>query len=314
MKKAFVNFKPIFLIGILWGMSLVSFGATFPLPDGSNNHLVGEPRVEALKENQSLDVFARSHDIGYYEILEANPRVNPLRPRPGMQLVVPSQYILPDAPREAVVINLAELRMYFYPKEGNEVVTQPIGIGRPGWDTPVGVTAIKDMREHPYWRAPASVKEDMARRGIIIPDLTPPGPDNPLGDYAMRLNLTGYVVHGTNVALGAGRRVSAGCIRMDPPDIEYLFKHVEVGTPVHIVNQPFKAGWLNNQLYLEAHRPLVEQRKLYNGQYRAAVKEVITKATQGRKVDVDWPAVEKIVKAQSGVPGVIGGEAAKGAA
>jgi L,D-transpeptidase ErfK/SrfK len=305
LKQVSASFKSIFLAGLLWGITLVSFGSVFTLPDESN-HVVGEPTIKTLKEGQSLDVFARAYDIGYYEILEANPRVNPLRPRPGMRLVVPSQYILPDAPREGVVINLAELRLYFYPKDRNDVVTQPVGIGRPGWETPVGVTAIQDRREHPSWHAPASIKEDMARRGIIIPDVIPPGPNNPLGNYAMRLNLTGYVIHGTNVPLGAGRRVSAGCIRMDPPDIEYLFKHVEVGTPVYIVNQPFKAGWLGNKLYLEAHRPLVEQRKLYNGEYTAMVKEVIAKAIQGQNVQFDWSAVEKIVKVQSGIPGVIG--------
>ena len=286
-----------------------AFALVYDLPTNGND-IVGSNQYANVKMGDSLSSFAQRNDAGYYELLEANPRMNPMHLTSGMRLLIPHQFILPDAPREGIVINLAELRLYYYQPGTNTVLVYPIGIGRPGsngsWGTPVGQLTVIRKKENPDWHPPQAVIDDMAKRGIALPPVIPAGPDNPLGNYMMRLSNWSYLIHGTNRPEGVGRRTSAGCIRMYPEDVEALFAIVPIGTKVTIVDQPFKAGWLNNQFYFEAHVPLREQRLAYAGHYDDLWNEAIKNATANRAANVDWNIVHMLVKKQTGVPQVIG--------
>lgn len=234
----------------------------YPLPDSGN--MVGEVyRVQAEYEDTLVDI-ARDHNVGYEEIIRANPDVSIWVPGEGTEVVIPGQHILPDAERSGIVINLAELRLYYYPEpaEGEvaHVETYPIGIGRDGYNTPLGTTETTMRLKDPAWYPPESMREEAAAEGEPPPDVVPPGPDNPLGEYAILLDIPGYLIHGTNQPDGIGMRASRGCIRMYPEDIESIFGRVPEGTRVNIIDAPIKLGFDDQGApYLQAFAALDEQ-------------------------------------------------------
>jgi len=289
-------------------LPLGSMASTFPLPPG-DNAAVGQVKQIRLKPGDSLANIARANDIGYYELLEANPKLNPIRLVNGTPLVIPTQYLLPNAPRQGIVINLAELRLYYYPAGQNVVVTKPISIGRQGWNTPEGTFKVVEKIDHPSWYVPKSIAAEMANQGVILPAVVPPGPDNPLGNYAMRLSLPNYLIHGTVDPTSIGRRVSSGCVRMYPEDIESLFNMVPVGTPVQIVNQPYKVGLVNNQVAMESHQPLSEMRaQLGNMPAHTLWVNAVNQfaAQQAVPLTINWQDVSKTAQAETGIPMVVG--------
>ncbi|MBK6740467.1 MAG: L,D-transpeptidase family protein [Haliea sp.] len=247
------------LIPLLFSTSV--FAATFDLPSEHFDVIGAVTVVQTTYEDTLLDI-ARRKSIGQDQMERANPNVDRWLPGEGTQVVVPSHYILPRAPRQGLVLNLPEMRMYYFPpkKPGQpaQVQTYPIGIGRMDWATPLGVAKITGKVKDPTWTPPESIRREHAAKGDPLPAVVPAGPDNPLGRYAMRLSIPGYLIHSTNKPLGVGMRVSHGCIRMLPDDIERLFPQLPVGTPVNIVNQPVKAGWHGGKLYIEVHPPLEE--------------------------------------------------------
>ncbi|MBF8223101.1 L,D-transpeptidase family protein [Halomonas sp. 328] len=226
----------------------------YPLPERGS--LIGEPFTVTATHEQTLLDIAREHAVGYEEIRNANPDVSLWLPGEGTEVVIPAQHLLPDAPREGLVINIAELRLYYYPEvsegETPRVETYPIGIGREGYDTPLGTTQTTMKLQDPAWYPPRSMREEAAARGEPAPAVVPPGPDNPLGRHAILLDIPGYLIHGTNQPDGIGMRASRGCIRMFPEDIEALFRRVPVGIDVHIIDQPFKAAWQDGTLYAQS--------------------------------------------------------------
>jgi L,D-transpeptidase ErfK/SrfK len=235
-------------------------GATFALPTPGVD-VVGEMGTVTVAEGETLLDIARAHDLGYNEISAANPGLDPWLPAPGSTVFLPTRYVLPAAPRRGIIVNLAEMRLYYYPETGGAervVMTFPIGIGQEGWTTPLGITRIVGKIKDPSWTVPASIREEHDRLGDPLPGVVPPGPDNPLGAYAMRLGMTSYLIHGTNKPYGIGRRTSHGCIRLYPEDIETLFQQVPVATPVWVIDQPYKLGRDHGKLLLEAHAPIVE--------------------------------------------------------
>ncbi|WP_327050291.1 L,D-transpeptidase family protein [Halomonas salina] len=272
----------------------------YPLPEGSD--LIGQDyTVEAGAEETLLDL-AREHNLGYEEIRRANPDLSVWMPGEDTEVVIPAQRLLPPVPREGIVINLAELRLYYYPEveEGEvpRVETYPIGIGREGFDTPLGKTETTMRIENPAWYPPESVRQEAAARGEQAPAVVPPGPDNPLGDYAILLGFDGYLIHGTNRPDGIGMRASRGCIRLFPEDIESLFARVPVGTPVHIINRPIKAGWHEGAPYVQAYRPLEAQE---NGM--AQLLEALTLLSQsaaGESMALDYRQLRGVLDAADG--------------
>jgi L,D-transpeptidase ErfK/SrfK len=277
---------------------------TFPLPP-SDVGLVGEiVVVRALAKDTLLDV-ARRHDIGQEEIVRANPDVDRWLPGAGTQVTLPSRFILPPGPRRGLVLNAPEMRLYFYPAPAPglpaEVQTYPVSIGRMGWATPLRETKLVAKELDPAWRPPESIRREHAAEGDPLPAVVPPGPDNPLGRHALRLGIPGYLIHSTNKAFGVGMRVSHGCIRMLPEDIEWLFPQVPVGTPVRIVNQPAKVGWYGDTLYLEMHPPLDEDQAGRDALVEN-VWEMIREAQVGRFVILNERAIDEAIAGQSGMP------------
>ncbi|MGK4474291.1 L,D-transpeptidase family protein [Aeromonas molluscorum] len=248
------------LTSLLLGLAVTSLPALaleYPLP-AANSRLVGENEQYVVPEGKgTLEDIAANYQLGLTNLLEANPGVDPFLPLPGSSLVIPHQLILPDAPREGIVINVAEMRLYYYPKGQKVVEVLPIGIGQLGTDTPENwVTSIQRKRANPTWTPTAKVHKEYAARGETLPAVWPAGPDNPMGLYALYIgNL--YAIHGTNANFGIGLRVSHGCVRLRNDDIEYLFKKIPVGTRVQFVNQPVKASVEpDGTRYLEVHQPL----------------------------------------------------------
>src|SRR5688572_16962709 len=224
--------------------------------DPDRDDVVGIVQITTAGEEDTLSDIARRFDVGYEEIVRANPGVDPWVPGAGRQIVVPSRFVLPDAPREGMVINVAAMRLFYYPprKDGEPqiVYTHPIGIGKVGWATPQGATKVVRRQFEPTWRPTASIIEEHRKNGEELPPMVGPGPDNPLGRHALYLGWPTYLIHGTNKPYGVGLRSSHGCIRLYPEDIAVLFETVPVGTRVRVVNQPFVFGWDAEQLHLQA--------------------------------------------------------------
>ena len=223
--------------------------ATYSL-NGSG--VVGEPLTYKTKPGESLIEIARAFDLGYTEIMEANPALDPFVPGADEAVKIPLARVLPDIPtHEGIVINVSEMRLYYFLRAGGalSVHTYPIGIGSEGWDTPTGSYTIIEKEVRPSWHVPESIRKERPE----LPKVIPPGPDNPLGTHALRLSIGDVLIHGTNKPWGVGRRVSHGCIRLYPEDIPKLFSEAPVGVKVVIVRQPVKVGLNNGRVFLEAH-------------------------------------------------------------
>ncbi len=276
----------------------------FPLPS-SDNDVIGEVKVVHAQREETLLDIARAHSLGYDEMVHANPGVDRWAPGEKTPIVLPTRYILPDTPREGIVLNIAEMRVYYYPAAsagGERVVhTYPVSIGRMDWKTPMGLTKVIAKDVDPAWRPPASIKAEHAAEGDILPDVVPGGPDNPLGRFAMRLGVPGYLIHGTNKPFGIGMRVTHGCVRMYPEDIEHLFGMVPIGTPVRLIDQPVKVGRLNGEWLVEAHEPLEEDNLPMKVTLEQANQAVIAKV--GAEMSgVNPRALQAAVETVSGMP------------
>jgi len=272
-------------------------------------------KTRATKEDTLTDI-ARRFNVGYEEIVRANPGVDPWLPGENREIVIPSQFILPNAPREGIVINAAAMRLFYYPKvkkgEVQVVHTYPIGIGKVGWKTPEGATKVVRRTKDPTWRPTASIiKEHLEERGEKLERVIGPGPDNPLGRFAFYLGWPSYMIHGTNKPAGVGLRSSHGCIRLYPEDIAQLFEMAPIGTQVRVVNQPFLFGWHDGALHIQAFDVLEDdprdwkkaQAKLLN----KAMAERIQQELKTRKEKIDWDAVSKLSHDPRGIPVSVSG-------
>lgn len=282
--------------------------AMYDLP-GEGNDVIGEVSAITAVEQDTLVELGRQYNLGYREMRLVNPDVDPWLPGAGTRIVLPTQYVLPDAPRKGIVLNLAEMRLYYFPPKGSEfagkVVTYPLGIGREGWSTPLGTTHITHSKADPTWTPPASIKKEHAEKGDPLPDVVPAGPDNPLGKHALYLGFPSYLIHGTNKPGGIGLRVSHGCIRLYPEDIAALFAMVEAGTPVRIIDQPYKTGWLDGTLYLEAHPPDAEGAKPVTS-HTPVIRQIVAATKAQPDFPVDWLRAQQIGDDARGIPAPIG--------
>lgn len=277
---------------------------TYPLPtDGSR--LVGENQVVTIPDGNTLPLedFAAQYQMGLSNMLEANPGVDPYLPKGGTILNIPQQLILPDTPHEGIVINSAEMRLYYYPKGTNTVIVLPIGIGQLGKDTPINwVTKVERKRANPTWTPTAKMHAEYAAAGEPLPPVVPAGPDNPMGLYALYIGRL-YAIHGTNANFGIGLRVSHGCVRLRNEDIKFLFENVPVGTRVQFVNEPVKATTEpDGSRYIEVHNPLSTSEDQINN--NELVPITLTKAVTivTSQSDVDQNVVEQAVQNRSGMP------------
>jgi L,D-transpeptidase ErfK/SrfK len=274
-------------------------GAELVLP--AEGDVVGELGVVVTRAQDTLLDIARLHGLGYNEIAAANPGIDPWVPGEATRVVVPTQFVLPPGPREGMVINLAQMRLFYFPPsqpdEPPRVITHPIGIGDDVAPTPVGATRIARKAEDPAWYPPDSIRKRRAKEGEILPAVVPPGPDNPLGSRALYLGLAGYLIHGTNRPWGIGMRVSNGCIRLYPEDIEALYTQVPVGTPVRIVHEPYLLGENNGVPVLQAFRPPDTARA--EDSYTPLMEELVRRYPRGA---IDLAKALRVAKEKRGVP------------
>ena len=307
------------------------YAEVFELPPEGYD-VIGSVSTITVRYEDTLVDIARRHGLGYYDVVRANPGVNVWVPGEGTEVVLPGRYVLPPGPRKGLVLNLAEYRMYYFPeaREGEPayVYTYPMSIGRMDWETPLGNTTITAMARNPAWYPPQSVRDEHAADGDPLPRIVKPGPENPLGTRALRLGLPGYLIHGTNRPAGVGMRVSHGCVRMFPEDIEFLFDKIRVNTSVRIINVPVKVGWDGEALVAEAHplleapQPLVAESVEQIEQLDADIElpapdpnskdplthvtEQFIAATAERAGRLDWDRVEELVQRSDGIPEAVG--------
>jgi len=279
----------------------------FELAEGQD--VVGVMQVTHASAEDTLSDIARRFNLGFDEIVRANPGVDPWLPGEGREIVLPTEFVLPNAPRDGLVINLPALRVFYFPKakkgEPQRVITHPIGIGKVGWATPEGSTRIVSKRKNPVWTPPVSVREEHRKNGDPLPRQVPPGPDNPLGAFAMNLGWPSYLIHGTNKPYGVGMRTSHGCIRFYPEDIALLFDQIPVRTPVHAVNQPLLMGWRDGALYMQA-LPIMEddpnpQSDGAEQILNAAISDAHWQKAKANGVAVDLLAVAQLAKERRGI-------------
>jgi L,D-transpeptidase ErfK/SrfK len=285
----------------------------FALAPGQD--VVGHLQIVKVLPHQTLSDIGRLFNVGFEEMTRANPNVDPWLPKPGTPVVVPTQYVLPDAPRRGIVVNLAAMRLFYYPphKHGQPqvVITHPVGIGRRGWKTPQGTTRVLWHEKNPVWHVPSSIRAEHAKEGAPLPKVVGPGPDNPLGDYALHLGWPGYLIHGTNKPVSVGLRVSHGCVHLFPEDIAQIFKMVPNGTEVRVVNEPYVFGWRDGRLYLQSFGPLKDDKRPWKKEPRSLVARMLTHAERRqlarRHEKIDWPRIVQLVATPAGVPVPVSG-------
>ncbi|AMX05596.1 murein transpeptidase [Enterobacter asburiae] len=233
----------------------------YPLPP-AGSRLIGQNQTYTIQEGDNkLQTIARRFNTAAQVILETNNTIAPVNPAPGTVITIPSQMLLPDTPREGIVVNLAELRLYYFPPGENIVQVFPLGIGQLGLETPVTTTRVSQKIPNPTWTPTPGIRARSLEQGIKLPPVVPAGPNNPLGRFALRLGVGNgeYLIHGTSAPDSVGLRVSSGCMRMNAPDIKALFEQVRVGTRVQIINEPVKFSVEpDGKRYIEVHRPLAQ--------------------------------------------------------
>jgi len=286
------------------------------LLESSEQRMVGELQlIETRHEDTFVDI-ARAYNLGFDELVDANPSVDPWLPGAGTQVLLPTRFVLPDAPHEGVVINLASKRLFYYLEPDADgaraVVTFPIGIGQMGTATPEGTTTVTSKGKDPVWFPPASIRREYAAEGNPLPAEVMPGPDNPLGSYVLILGMPSYLVHGTNRPAGVGMRVSHGCVRLFPENIQFLYQAVPVNTMVTIVNQPWLFVWEDQNLYLEAHQPLSDDDRNWHEMLPAMLQSRLADAPNGAGMVLPERLDQVIADAQgipvALLPGTMGAE------
>jgi L,D-transpeptidase ErfK/SrfK len=311
MRKALMKSERVLAVAALCCFCAVAAATEYTLPMAGDAVVLGREERVLTRYEDTLYEIAQRFSLGSEEIVRVNPGIDPWLPGAGKSVVIPGQRVLPPGPREGIVVNLPEHRLYYFPKpakgEPQRVLTYPVSIGKMDWRTPLGKTRVAQKRERPSWAPPESVRlEHIANGEPPLPAVVPPGPDNPLGDYAMNLALPGsYLIHGTNNPIAVGMAVTHGCIRMYPEDIEQLFPLVPVGTAVHLINEPLKIAWVDGQLLLEVHPPVDAQGQtvapdltLFEGLLETALGDAV--------VAIHWDLARTELAQARGMPVVVG--------
>lgn len=295
------------LVAFLLVLAKLATANEYVLPPSDIN-VVGKSFLVHAKDNETLLDIAREYGVGHNEIIQANPDVDRWYPGAGTPVVIPTRYILPDTPRKGLVLNLPEMRIYYYPRvrkgQPPKVITYPVGIGRMNWQTPLGKTYISEKKRNPTWTPPASIRAEHAAKGDILPAVVPAGPNNPLGTRALRLGLPSYLIHGTNKPYGVGMRVSHGCVRMRKEDIEALFELVPHRETVRIINQPLKIGRFGDALFMEFHSPLEEDNLSFSDNLNNALRLAHQKL-DFQVEGLSEATIEAVVQEESGLPVIV---------
>ena len=306
MKKIFLTICIIFLHFL---STTNTYASRYLIEESNRNTVIGSTKIIYADERDTLLDIARNHGFGYQDMKLANVNVDTWLPDDGQEVVLPSQFILPVASMDGIVLNVPEMRLYYYPPKEKgklqEVFTYPLGVGREGWSTPYIKTIIVEKKVNPNWYPPKSILKEHEEAGDPLPKIVKPGPENPLGNYAMRLGRRDYLIHGTNKPNGIGMRISHGCIRLYPEDIKELFSKVSLKTPVNIINQPYKIGVKNDVIYLEVHPFLDEDKEKYENNLTSVIALII-KISNNRKYQIDMQTAYGAIKNPTGLPIAVG--------
>ncbi len=306
MKKIFLTICIIFLHFL---STTNTYASRYLIEESNRNSVIGSTKIIYADERDTLLDIARNHGFGYQDMKLANVNVDTWLPDDGQEVVLPSQFILPVASMDGIVLNVPEMRLYYYPPKEKgklqEVFTYPLGVGREGWNTPYIKTIIVEKKVNPNWYPPKSILKEHEEAGDPLPKIVKPGPENPLGNYAMRLGRRDYLIHGTNKPNGIGMRISHGCIRLYPEDIKELFSKVSLKTPVNIINQPYKVGVKNDVIYLEVHPFLDEDKEKYENNLTSVIALII-KISNNRKYQIDMRTAYEAIKNPTGLPIAVG--------
>jgi L,D-transpeptidase ErfK/SrfK len=287
----------------LSALSTTTFARTFNMPT-ANESIIGEVQYTSVT-GDSVPTVAHRYNLGQNALIAANPGVVENGAIRSNSVTVPTRYMLPPLPRRGIVVNLSEMRMYYYPKGSNVVMTFPIGIGKIGKTIPLDSSAaITRKVVNPTWTPPEDIREFNREQGIELPKSMGPGPDNPLGPYAIYLSIPTYLIHSTIFPESIGRRASFGCIRMNEDDIKEFFPSVQAGTPVAIIDMPNKLAWQDNRLYLEAHPPL-QERSTYTS-LDSVVSSIEQNLPSNQVVIINWQLVSYITDQPDGLPHEVG--------
>ena len=282
----------------------------FAIDPNLNDEVVGEVQVTQARQEDTLTDIARRFSVGYNEMHRANPGLDMWLPGAGRRVVLPTQFVLPDAPHVGIVINAAAMRLYYFPPHARGakqiVYTYPIGIGRVSWNTPSGLTTIVRKVKNPVWRPPADILKEHREEGDPLPTEVRPGAQDPMGSRALYLGWPEYAIHGTNKPAGVGMRVSHGCIHLYPEDIEQLYNMVPIGTQVRVVNQPFVFGWHRGELYLQAFGPLEGDQRDWKTATRTLLEQAlgpkVQKELRAHNEQVRWDLVMQLAGNPQGLP------------
>jgi L,D-transpeptidase ErfK/SrfK len=281
----------------------------------SDDSVVGEDQTIVTVYEDTLYDLAAKYSLGSEELIRVNPGIDPWLPGAGKTLTVPGRHILPPGPREGIVVNLPEHRLYYYPKPAKrggpiQVITYPVSIGKMDWHSPLGVTHVIQKQKDPTWFPTESVRKEHEANGDPLPARVPPGPDNPLGQYAMRLAVGNgtYLIHGTNNPIAVGLAVTHGCIRMYPDDVAALFPLIPVGTSVRLINEPVKVAWVDGELLLEAHPPVDAQGQSFEPNLDQ-FSQLLQTAVGDTTVAIHWDYAREVLQKADGVIATVGLEA-----
>ncbi len=287
-----------------------AWASVYELPADGSPVVGADSSVKSAYEDTLTDI-AHRYSLGYYEIIRANPHVDVWLPGADREIMLPGRRILPPGPREGIVVNLPEHRLYYYPQpHGREkpvVITYPVSIGKMDWRTPLGATAVIAKIRNPAWYPPESIRKEHAEHGDPLPKVVVAGPDNPLGNFALRLAAGHgeYMIHGTNNPTAVGMSVTHGCIRMYPEDVAALFAIVPVGTKVRLVNEPVKVAWVAGELLLEAHPPVDEEGQSVEPDLQV-LSEKLDHALGENSAAIHWDLARATLQAANGIPTVVG--------
>jgi L,D-transpeptidase ErfK/SrfK len=297
---------------LLWGLFTGSSQATvYEIPADGSAVVGTDTHMKSVYSDTLLDI-ARRNSLGYYEIIRANPGVDMWLPGNGTDIMLPGRRILPAGPREGIVVNLPEHRLYYYPKvkkgEKPVVITYPVSIGKMDWKTPIGETRVIQKEKHPNWYPPEGVRKEHLANGDPLPAVVKAGPDNPLGDYAMRLAAGGgtYLIHGTNNPMAVGMAITHGCVRMYPEDVAALFPLIPVGTKVWLVNEPVKVAFVDGELLMEAHPPVDEEGQNTSEPDLNLLSQKLDQALGDTTAAIHWDFAKEALQAANGIPTVVG--------
>jgi L,D-transpeptidase ErfK/SrfK len=306
MKRA-----PLFSLLLLSFFATASQAAVYEMPTDGSAVVGTDSHIKTVYKDTLLDI-ARRNSLGYYEIIRANPGVDMWLPGEGTDVMLPGRRILPPGPREGIVVNLPEHRLYYYPKpkkgEKPVVITYPVSIGKMDWKTPIGETRVIQKQKHPSWYPPEGVRKEHLANGDPLPAVVKPGPDNPLGDYAMRLaagNGT-YLIHGTNNPMAVGMAITHGCVRMYPEDVAALFPLIPVGTKVWLINEPVKVAFADGELLMEAHPPVDDEGQNTAEPNMELLSQKLDQALGSITAAIHWDFAKQALQAANGIPTVVG--------